>query len=114
MGLLSDLLLLPITGPARGLLFIVEQIKEQVDEELMGETSRIEDALMTLGTRYELGEITEEEYSAQEEALLEQLNEIHQEQDSWLQSEDMEREADGAASEDSTVSDDYEERPEHR
>jgi hypothetical protein len=30
MGLLSDLLL-PVTGPARGLRFIAERVKEQVD-----------------------------------------------------------------------------------
>ena len=30
MGLLSDVLLLPVTGPVRGLRFIAEQLKEQV------------------------------------------------------------------------------------
>lgn len=114
MGLLSDLLLFPITGPARGLLFIVEQLKEQVDEELQGEASRIEDELLTLSMRYELGEITEEAYSAQEEALLEQLNTIRKEQDDWLQSEEMESEADGATSEDNNASDEEEERGEQR
>ena len=33
MGLLADLLLLPVTGPARGLRFIAEQVKEEVDAE---------------------------------------------------------------------------------
>ncbi len=108
MGLISDLLLFPITGPARGLLFIVEQIKEQVDEELLGESSRIEGEILNLGMRYELGEITEQEYTEQEDALLEQLNELRKEQDSWLQGEEtqeIESEADEAPIESSDATD---------
>lgn len=110
MGLISDILLLPITGPARGLLFIVEQLKEQVDEELLGESSRIEGELLNLGMRYELGEIPEQEYIEQEDALLEQLNELRKEQDSWLpdeEAQEMESEADEAPSERSDATDEY-------
>ncbi len=101
MGLLNDVLFFPITGPVRGLRFIFEQIKERVDEELLSESSRIEEELMNLGTRYDLGEISEQEYIAQEEALLERLNAIRQEQEDWLETEDMESEADEAPTEDS-------------
>jgi hypothetical protein len=101
MGLLSDVLLFPITGPARGLYFIFEQIKEQVDEELQNESIRIEDELMNLGMRYELGEISEQDYADQETALLERLNELRKEQEYWqtgeMEDEDMEDEADEAA-----------------
>jgi len=107
MGLLSDVLLFPITGPARGLGFIFEQIKEQVDEALLSEGSRIEEELMGLGTRYELGDISEQEYAAQEEALLQQLNEIRKEQEDWLHTDEWESEADEAAIEDNDSADEY-------
>lgn len=73
MGLLSDLLLLPITGPARGLVFILEQIQDEVNAELADE-DRIEDELMVLNLRYESGELPEDEYLTQEEAILERID----------------------------------------
>ena len=78
MGLLSKLLLLPVTGPVRGLQFIAEQVKEEVDAELdpEREAERLQAELMKLSVRRDLGEISEDAYAAQEEALLEQLNEI--------------------------------------
>ena len=59
MGLLSDLLLLPVMGPVRGLRFIAEQVQAE---------------LIRLSVQRDLGQISEDEYAAQEEALLEQLN----------------------------------------
>lgn len=104
MGLLSDLLLLPVTGPARGLHFIFEQIREQVDEERLSESRQVEDELMSLAIRYELGELSEEAYAEQEAALIERLNEIRSEQDDWQETEEqeteeMESEVDGATNE---------------
>ncbi|HEU5201106.1 MAG TPA: gas vesicle protein GvpG [Ktedonobacterales bacterium] len=96
MGLLSDLLLLPVTGPARGLLFIAERIKEQVDEERLGEISAIEDSLMSLSVRYELGELSDQAYADEEDALLERLNEVRNEQEDWLDTEEIEGEVDEA------------------
>jgi uncharacterized alpha-E superfamily protein len=76
MGLLSDLLLLPVTGPLRGLRFIVEQVKEQVDAQLdPGQRAeQVQAEIIRLSVRRELGQISEDEYAAQEAALLEQLN----------------------------------------
>ncbi len=85
MGLISDLLFFPVMAPAHGLRFIVEQLKAQVDEALLGETSRIEDELLTLGLRYEMGEVSEEDYAAQEARLLEELNRVRREQEEWVQ-----------------------------
>ncbi len=104
MGLISGVLLFPITGPARGLTFIFEQIKEQVDEELRAESSHIEEELLDLALRYEQGAITDQDYAAQETALLEQLNEIRKEQACWLQ-EDMENEGEQTPIEDSDATD---------
>lgn len=75
MGLLSGLLLFPITGPVYGLKFVLEQIQAQVDAQLLDEGQVMAD-LMTIGLQHELGEISDEEYASQEDALLEQLNAI--------------------------------------
>jgi|SRR5690242_1791267 len=75
MGLLTDLLLLPVTGPTRGLIFILEQIREQADAEMFDQDA-IEEELLALSLRHELGEITEAEFAAQEDDLLQRLNSI--------------------------------------
>jgi len=75
MGLLSGLLLFPITGPVYGLKFVLEQIQAQVDAQLLDEGPVIAN-LMAIGVQHETGEISDEEYAAQEAALLEQLNAI--------------------------------------
>ncbi|HEY7125738.1 MAG TPA: gas vesicle protein GvpG [Ktedonobacterales bacterium] len=95
MGLISNLLFFPVAGPARGLLFIVEQLKAQVDDALLGETSRIEDELLNLGMCYEQGELTDEEYIAQEAQLLEKLNQVRREQDEWFEGSETEVEDEG-------------------
>jgi hypothetical protein len=76
MGLLSELLLLPVTGPVRGLRFIAEQVKEQVDAELdpRRRAEQVQAELMRLSVRRDLGQISADEYAAQEAALLAQLN----------------------------------------
>ena len=81
MGLLSDLLLLPVTGPARGLRFIAEQVKEEVDAELDPgrRAEQVQAELIRLSVRRDQGEISEDEYAAQEAALLEQLNALQAE-----------------------------------
>jgi len=81
MGLLTDLLLLPITGPVRGLRFIAEQVKEQVDAERDPgrRAEQVQAELIELSVRRDLGQISEDEYVAQEAALLEQLNALQAE-----------------------------------
>jgi|SRR3954454_7312698 hypothetical protein len=75
MGLLSGLLLFPITGPVYGLKFVLEQIQAQVDAQFLDEGQVIAN-LMTIGMQHETGEIDDEEYALQEAALLEQLSAI--------------------------------------
>jgi Gas vesicle protein G len=76
MGLLSDVLLLPVTGPVRGLRFIAEQVKEQVDAERdpRRRAEQVQAELMRLSVRRDLGQSSADEYAAQEAALLAQLN----------------------------------------
>jgi hypothetical protein len=75
VGLLSNLLLFPITGPIHGLKFVLEQIQAQVDAQVLDEGQVTAD-LMAIGLQHEMGEISDEEYAEQEAALLEQLNAI--------------------------------------
>ena len=75
MGLLSGLLLFPVTGPVYGLKFVLEQIQAQVDAQLLDE-GQLTANLMAMSLQHDLGEISDEDYAAQEAALLEQLNAI--------------------------------------
>jgi hypothetical protein len=75
MGLISGLLLFPISGPIHGLQFILEQIREQAEAELLDE-GRIHAELVNLNLLRELGEISAEEHAALEDALIERLNTI--------------------------------------
>lgn len=75
MGLISELLLLPVTGPVHGLQFILEQIREEAEAERLDE-DRVMAELMNLGLRYDLSEISDAEYEAQERVLLEELDAI--------------------------------------
>jgi hypothetical protein len=59
------LLFIPITG----LNWIAEQIQEQANAEL-GETENLSKRLLALQLAFDLGEIPEAEFEAQEEALL--------------------------------------------
>ena len=86
MGLLSGLLLFPVTGPARGLLFVLEQIQAQVDAERLDE-GRVQAELLALSVRHDLGEIPDAEYAAQDSALLEQLEAIRAYKEGLIESE---------------------------
>jgi len=86
MGLLSDLLLFPITGPVYGMKFVLEQIQAQVNAQMLDE-DRVMADLMTIGMQYEMGEVTDEEYESQEAALLEQLNAIRAYKASLIEAE---------------------------
>ena len=91
MGLLSDVLLLPVTGPVRGLRFIAEQVKEQVDAERdpARRAEQVQAELMRLSMRHDLGQISEDEYAAQEAALLAQLNALRAELQADTEAEDV-------------------------
>jgi hypothetical protein len=69
------MLTFPVLGPIYGVNWIAEQIAEQVEQELYDE-SAVRKKLMELEQRYDLEEISEEEYMQCEEALLERLRMI--------------------------------------
>lgn len=72
MGFLADLLTLPVLGPIKGVVWIARQVAEQAERELYDEDA-VRGQLQELELRYDLGEISEEEYLAAEERLLARL-----------------------------------------
>lgn len=79
MGFLTGLLTLPVMGPIKGVIWIAEKVAEQAEKELYDEEA-VRGQLMELELRYDLGEISEEEYLATEEALLAWLKVIRERQ----------------------------------
>jgi hypothetical protein len=73
------LLTLPVAGPIQGVIWIAEKVAEQADRVLYDEEA-VRGQLMELELRYDLGEISEEEYLAAEEALLARLKVIRERQ----------------------------------
>lgn len=75
MFLIDDILL----SPLKGLVWLAEKVDEVAQRELSDEGS-MKEKLMELQLRFELDEISEEEYAKQETELLDRLNAIHEEQ----------------------------------
>ena len=75
MGLITGLLTLPL-APVRGVAWIGEQVAEQAAQELDAE-ARIRRELGQLEMEHELGNLTTEEFEEQEDALLEELQQLH-------------------------------------
>jgi hypothetical protein len=71
MGLFTALLTLPL-APVRGVVWVTEQVAEEVDRQLYDEAN-IRRELLVLELEYEDGKIDDQEREAQEEALFERL-----------------------------------------
>jgi hypothetical protein len=71
MGLFTGLLTLPL-APVRGVVWIAEQVMEEMERELYDEDS-IRRELVQLELEFEDGLIDEEERQVREDALLERL-----------------------------------------
>ena len=79
MGFLTNLLTFPVMGPIKGVVWIAEKVNEQVEKELYDEDA-VRGKLMELELRYDLEEISEEEYLEAEEVLLERIRIIRERQ----------------------------------
>jgi hypothetical protein len=75
MGLITGLLTLPL-APVRGVAWIGEQVAEQAAQELDVE-ARIRRELGRLEMEHELGNLTTAEFEEREDALLEELQQLH-------------------------------------
>jgi hypothetical protein len=71
--MLGNVLLAPVTGPYYGVKFVLNALREQVETVNANEERRLQEELIALNMRLELGEITEPEFAAQETALLARL-----------------------------------------
>lgn len=86
MGLLTDLLLLPITGPVKGLAFIAQQVLDAAEAGLVDE-NQVQGELMTLSMQRDAGQISEEEYEAYETELLDLLDAMRIYRESMMEDE---------------------------
>lgn len=77
MQFIFRLLALPFTGPANGLKFVLEQIREQALAEMPSE-AQIESMMIESSLQHQAGEITDEELEEIETRLLEELRTIRQ------------------------------------
>lgn len=77
MGLLLDILTLPVLGAPRFVSWIGQKLVEEVDRESLDE-GRVRGELLELQQRFDAGEVGEEEYDRQEKALLERLNAVRE------------------------------------
>lgn len=71
MGLFTGLLLLPL-APLRGTIWIAERLMEYAEEEL-GDEAMARRLLAEAELAYEAGDLSEAEYEAVEDELLERL-----------------------------------------
>jgi hypothetical protein len=86
MGLISGLLLFPITGPVMGFRFILQRLHDDAEAALRDE-GRAFAELIDLSMRHNAGQLTDAEYDEQEAALLERLNAIRDYRDELLHGE---------------------------
>lgn len=70
--MIFKLLTLPVTAPVSGFQFILHQLGEMAERELMDE-GLIREEILLLNLRLEEGEISEEEYGRQEAELMARL-----------------------------------------
>lgn len=74
MSILGTIVTAPVLGPIKGLMWLVETLAEHAQRELYDE-GKIRKELAQLEQRYELDQITLEDFERLETALLARLNE---------------------------------------
>jgi hypothetical protein len=77
IGVVTGLLLLPITGPVRGFRFMLERLRDEAEAVLRDE-GRAFAELIDLSMRHNAGQLSDEEYVEQEAELLERLTSIRE------------------------------------
>ena len=75
MGLISNILFFPVTGPVAGIRWALGKVQAVVEEELTDDTS-VKQELMELQMLLELGDIDDAEYLRREALLMQRLREI--------------------------------------
>jgi hypothetical protein len=75
MGLITNLLFFPITGPVAGIKWSLGKVQQVVEEELTDD-SVVKQELMELQMQLELGDIDDDEYVRREAELMGRLREV--------------------------------------
>lgn len=75
MGLISNILFFPVTGPVAGIRWALGKVQTVVEEELTDDSS-IKQELMELQMLLEMGDIDDAEYVRREAALMQRLREV--------------------------------------
>jgi predicted metal-dependent HD superfamily phosphohydrolase len=91
LGLISDVVLLPITGPIRGFVALLKHIQAELDAQMLNE-GKVQGELMQLDVRHQAGQVSDAEYEAQQSQLMDKLNQIRA-----YKEELMEQQAEAAA-----------------
>ena len=60
------------------IIWIGKEIKDMAEGELFGDKNKIQEQMLSLQARLDMGEITEEEYQIREKEFLEKLEEIRE------------------------------------
>jgi len=82
MFLIDDIFMAPL----KGVIWLGQKVDEIVEKELFDE-GRVKEELMALQLRFEMDEISEEEYKKQEEGLLERLDAIRKTKEEEMQND---------------------------
>ena len=75
MGLLTNLLFFPVTGPVAGIRWSLNKVVQVAEEELTDDAP-VKQELMELQMQLELGDVTDDEYVEREAALMARLREV--------------------------------------
>lgn len=75
MGLLWNILSAPIMLPTKGMLFVFDKIREQAETELWDE-GKVHQQLLQLQMMLDVGDISEADFYAAEEELLDRMDAI--------------------------------------
>ena len=75
MGLLSNLLFFPVTGPVAGIRWTLGNLQRIVEEELTDDAP-IRQEMLELQMKVELGDIDDAEYAVREGELMTRLREV--------------------------------------
>jgi hypothetical protein len=77
MGLLSNILFFPVTGPVAGIRWALGKVQTVVEEELTDD-SPVKQELMELQMLLELGDIDDAEYVRREAVLMRRLRDVRE------------------------------------
>lgn len=77
MGLLTNIIFFPVTGPVAGIRWVLGKVQQVAEDELTDDAPVRED-LMELQMQLEVGVIDDAEYVAREARLMARLREIRE------------------------------------